>query len=138
MKVFVSIPMNGRSIEDVKYDQNHCLEELTRDFKNDGTLGEDETLTLIDVNERPTPAPANASRLWYLGEAIKRLDEADLVYFASDWYKAKGCWVEFVAAHVYEKEVVYYYHSNFALDRIRWVISMIFACLSLKDSKEDV
>lgn len=54
MKVFVSIPMNGRSIEDVKHDQNHYLEELTHDFKIDGTLGEDDTFRMTQRKSEMT------------------------------------------------------------------------------------
>ena len=32
--------------------------------------------------------------LWYLGESIKLLGQADIAYFCKDWEKYRGCCIE--------------------------------------------
>jgi hypothetical protein len=105
MKVFISLPHHGRTEEEIQNDINKYFEELKND-KN--IINEDGTWELIDTIHNVN-VPANPSRLWYLGEAIKKLNDADLVYFAGEWYTAKGCWVEFIAANLYEKNLTYGY-----------------------------
>lgn len=124
MKVFISLPMNGYTEAVVREEQQKFLKELRTDMQEKGELKVDESLELIDTVTHAS-IPANPSRLWYLGEAIKKLDEADLVYFAGDWYKAKGCWVEYVAACAYGKNVVYDYPDLQAADIFRAISSWI-------------
>ena len=123
MKVFISLPHHGRTEKEIQTDINKYFEEV----KNDKNItNEDGTWELIDTIHNAN-VPANPSRLWYLGEAIKKLNDADLVYFAGEWYTAKGCWVEFIAANLYEKKLTYYYGhpvvSMFVSDAIGAIMS---------------
>ena len=52
-------------------------------------------------------APAQAAPLWHLGESIKRLGEADVVYFCKDWQLYNGCVIEHECAVRYGKTVLY-------------------------------
>lgn len=106
MKVFISIPMNGYSEAVVREEQQKYLKELELDMRSSGRLADDDILELIDTVGHPE-APKDPSRLWYLGEAIKKLEEADLIFFVGDWYKARGCWTEFAAATAYGKKMIW-------------------------------
>ena len=33
--------------------------------------------------------------LWYIGESIKLLGQADIAYFCKDWEKYRGCCIEY-------------------------------------------
>lgn len=46
-------------------------------------------------------APTDAKPLWYLGESLKLLSEADVAYFAKGWEKARGCKIEHTCAVEY-------------------------------------
>lgn len=46
-------------------------------------------------------APTDAKPLWYLGESLKLLAEADVAYFAKGWEKARGCKIEHTCAVEY-------------------------------------
>lgn len=39
-------------------------------------------------------APANAKPLWFLGESLKLLADADVACFAPGWKNARGCVIE--------------------------------------------
>lgn len=45
-------------------------------------------------------------RLYYLGEAIKLMDKCDMVIFAKDWQRHKGCVIEHAVAKEYGIEIL--------------------------------
>lgn len=133
MKVFISLPMHGKTETAVKEDLQKYLKSLELDMHEKNQLKEDEHLELIDTVTH-SDTPAIPSRLWYLGEAIKKLDEADLVYFAEGWEKAKGCWVEFAAACAYGKPITWDY-PDLGTDRLfRLVEGAIMSCIVKEDA----
>lgn len=135
MKVFISLPMNGRNDVVVREDQTKFLKDLESDMREKNDLSDGESLELIDTVSHVN-VPENPSRLWYLGEAIKKLDNADLVYFAGDWYKAKGCWVEFVAASVYGKKMIFDYPDRKAANVFENIIGWLGAFTTQPENKE--
>lgn len=52
-----------------------------------------------------TYVPHDTTPLWYLGESIKKMSEADVVYFATGWAKARGCQIEHECAVKYNLQV---------------------------------
>lgn len=137
MKAFISLSMNGRADQVIKEDQQKFLKDLELDMKEKELLPKDETLELIDTVTHPN-APANPPRLWYLGEAIKKLNDADVVLFAGDWHKAKGCWVEFAACIAYDKQMFWDYPKNPGAARaIETVVSIISAFTNRKEEKNE-
>lgn len=46
-------------------------------------------------------APVDAKPLWYLGESLKLMAEADVAYFADGWNEARGCKIEHTCAVEY-------------------------------------
>lgn len=86
-KLFVSVPMKGRTEEEIKCSitKMHRIAEAY----------EGEELELIDswVDEAP-PANCNVS-VWYLGKSIEKLAEADVLIGIDDnIVHAPGCAVE--------------------------------------------
>ena len=129
MKLFVSMRMHGT--DETKLHER--LNSYVENVKTDENLKDDiqspiEVINTIDH----VGAPKNASRLWYLGESIKKLSDADMVYFADDWYKANGCWVEFVAAHLYldNANIIYDYPDEWTG---RWIMDIIREVLCFID-----
>lgn len=76
MKIFISLPMKGRSDEDIKKEMNEIMK--TR-YPND---------ELIDT------VIWSGSRVKCLAHSITLMTDADLVVFAPGWEKAKGCNIE--------------------------------------------
>lgn len=93
-KLFVSVPMKGRTEEEIKYSitkMHHIAEAY-----------EGEELELIDswVDEAP-PANCNVSA-WYLGKSIEKLAMADVFIGVSDLSGWPGCKIESDVARAYD------------------------------------
>lgn len=92
-KLFVSVPMKGRTEEEIKYSitKMHRIAEAY----------EGEELELIDswVDEAP-PTNCNVST-WYLGKSIEKLAEADIFIGVSDLSGWPGCKIETDVAMAY-------------------------------------
>lgn len=95
-KVFISVGMRGRKEVDVRLDidrANHSMHEM---------FGCDvETL-----DNWSCVGPDNAGRLWYLGEAVKKLGDCDACYFVKGWLKHKGCRAEYEICKLYGIEII--------------------------------
>ena len=83
-KLFVSQPMNGKTNEEILDVRSKAIESAERE------LGE--KVEVIDSFFKD--APHEAKPLWFLGESLKLLSEADVVYFAKGWEEARGCRIE--------------------------------------------
>lgn len=87
MRVFVSVPANGRADSEVGAEKAAILDRLH--------AAHDEPVELVDsfVSE-DAPVSGDRAGAWYLGESIKRLATADAAYFADGWDEARGCRIE--------------------------------------------
>ena len=92
MKVFLSLGMHGRTMEDTHKDISAMKRELRRWYP-------DEELIFVD-NADCTGSDADG-RLYYLGEAIKKMDKCDAVYFHSGYKNHKGCLIEAKICELY-------------------------------------
>lgn len=88
MKVFISQPFHGRSESEIMDERWRIVEKMLE--RGYGVYGD---IEVID-NYNKENVPENAGRLWYLGDSIKLMDEADIVVFTSGWEEAKGCIIE--------------------------------------------
>ena len=77
-KIFISQPMNGKTTEEIEDKRNHIISRLTLQFAR-----ENEHIEIIDSFFKD--APHNAKPLWYLGESIELMSEADVVFFCNGW-----------------------------------------------------
>ena len=87
-KIFISCPMKGRTEEDIR---------KTKDKMNKyAELVLEEKLEVIPSFITDTPPSDKNIGVWYLGESIKLLSDAD-VFVGLDrpyWVDAKGCAIE--------------------------------------------
>lgn len=95
-KLFISQPMNGRTNEKIIEERNkaHIASEIITGEK----------LEVIDSFFQN--APHDAKPLWFMGESIKLMAEADYVYFAPGWENARGCVIEHECAIKYGLDVI--------------------------------
>lgn len=97
-KVFISMPMNGLTEEEIK----EKLKEAQKIVREITQLG---NLEFIDSYIEES-APFGTSSLWYLGESIKRLSEANIAYFCPGWKTARGCVIEHECASKYGIRII--------------------------------
>lgn len=126
-KLFVSVPMKGRTEENIKnsIEKMHKMAELI--------FGEE--LEVIDSYvEGRVPENVNQS-VWYLGESIKKLAEAD--YFIGIQYNDfwNGCRVEADAARSYGIRATFvevrecsFLKDAFEIENKRWEENRVPVC----------
>lgn len=85
MKLFISQPMAGKTDKEI-------LDERERVIRNVKELFPDKEIE--EIKSFFEDAPHDATPLWYLGESIKLLGQADIAYFCKDWEKYRGCCIE--------------------------------------------
>lgn len=85
MKVFLSMPMHGRSDEEI-------LRDREKFFKLIKKLDAFKDAELIDNFTKP--AEITDSRIKMLGDSIMKMAEADVAVFVSGWRQSNGCDVE--------------------------------------------
>lgn len=97
-KVFISMPMNGFTESEIR-EKLKEQQQVVRDITQLGGL------EFIDTFIEEA-APFGTSVLWYLGESIKRLSEANIAYFAPGWKDARGCVIEHECASKYGIHII--------------------------------
>ena len=90
MKIYISLPISGRKIEEVKAEAS----ELAKLLKQEGHE---------PVNPFEVSTNENASYAEHMGKDIQALLECDGAFFARGWQKSKGCRLEYLAACIYNK-----------------------------------
>lgn len=97
MRVFISQPMSDKSDEQILEERELAKAKLKALYT--------EPIEIIDSFFEE--APYDAKPLWYLGESLKLLGEADIAYFCKDWEKYRGCTIEHECAVRYGIECIY-------------------------------
>lgn len=90
-KLFISQPMKDKTDAEILA----VREQAIQSAKN--LLGED--VEVIDSFFQD--APHDAKPLWFLAKSLELLATADVVYFAKDWEKYRGCRIENTCAVEY-------------------------------------
>ena len=99
-KIFISQPMNGKTTEEIENERNYTISILTSRFAK-----ENERIEIIDSFFKD--APHDSKPIWYLGESIKLMSEADVVFFCNGWQTARGCQIEHDCALEYGIDTMY-------------------------------
>ena len=114
-KIFLSLPMSGRSNKEIRAQ----IEQMKMEFLLKNPLDKGELIEFVhnflemevETNtfdpfegERKTPA------LYYLGRAINKMAYCDGVYFGKGWSKARGCLIEMEACVKYD--ILYLINRN--------------------------
>ena len=95
-KLFISQPMRGKTNEEIEVERAKAIEEAKAVLKED--------VEVIDSFFKG--APVDAKPLWFLGKSIELLSQADIVYFAKDWNKYRGCKIEYMCAIEYDLNII--------------------------------
>ena len=90
MKIFISMPMNGKTREEIIERRREIENLLVERFTS-------ETITIIDsLVDDPTKGP-----IWCLGYSIQKMEDADLIVFDKGWREARGCKIEYDVCSYY-------------------------------------
>nr|DAV90887.1 MAG TPA: Blasticidin M [Caudoviricetes sp.] len=92
-KLFVSVPMKGRTEEEIK--------ASIQKMKKVAEIYEGEELELIDSYVEDNPPKGNKEAVWYLGESLKKLAQADVFMGICESYDWNGCCIERETADKY-------------------------------------
>lgn len=92
-KLFVSVPMKGRTEVEIK--------ETMEKMKKIAEIYEGEELEMIDSYIEHNPPQNSNQGVWYLGESLKKLSEADVVVGINDSWSWSGCHIEMQTAGAY-------------------------------------
>ena len=124
IRIFMSYGMNGRTEEEQResrmrlikraklYFKDDTLDKYTEAWKlrHDGELSQDEidnTESYIRFEDNHKCAGSDKDgRLYYLGEAIKKMDKCDAIIFDYDWKEHKGCQIERQVAATYGLKII--------------------------------
>lgn len=88
--VFISLPMKGRTEEDVLKEMLDVFEKLEKRFPNI-------SFAFVDSYHKAIPSDISETRkegAWIITHSLKLMAMSDLVIFAGGWASAKGCIVE--------------------------------------------
>ena len=103
MKVFISQPMNGRAEADIITEREKIKGRIREEFG--------EHVEFIDGYHQDYIPTEGSIPIKHLAKRIEALADADLVYFAEGWDKARGCRIENEIAIEYGLDVVECYKN---------------------------
>lgn len=92
-KLFVSVPMKGRTEEEIK--------TSIQKMKKIAEIYEEEELELIDSYIEDNPPKDNNQAIWFLGESLKKLAQADVFIGINEAWDWCGCYIEIETAKRY-------------------------------------
>lgn len=97
MKLFISQPMNGKSVGEILKEREKIIAHC-KEMYGDNT----EVIESYFEQEPESKNPA----LYNLGKSLILLADADLAYFAKGWENFRGCKIENTCAIEYGIEVI--------------------------------
>lgn len=92
-KIFVSAPMKGRAEEEIR--------KTIDKMKNIAEIYEGEEMELIDSYIEDNPPKDSKEAVWYLGESLKKLAQADVFIGIRESFDWNGCQIEKETAEKY-------------------------------------
>lgn len=92
-KLFVSVPMKGRTEGEIK--------KSIQKMKKIAEIFEGEELELIDSYIEDNPPKDNNQAIWFLGESLKKLAQADVFIGICESYDWNGCSIKRETAEKY-------------------------------------
>lgn len=85
MNIFVSMPMNGKTDEEIIAKMQEVEKKFNKDNVGYVVCGYTDTTDMVNVPHIFVNC---------LSEAIKRMSYCDVVYFVDGWQTARGCQIE--------------------------------------------
>lgn len=99
MKVFISVPMRGRTDEEIAKAiaiAKGKLSEMAEE-NNEVIKYADNFVKVSSDMDIKNPSTS----MWCLGGAIQKMSECDAIYFCPGWQEARGCVIERHVAVLY-------------------------------------
>lgn len=93
-KIYISLPITGQPIVEARKKAQVVKAEMSNRGHN--------VITPFDVC-----LEKNMPYSYYMGKDIMALLECDTVYFIRGWEKSRGCLLEYSAAKIYGKEMMF-------------------------------
>lgn len=101
VNVFISQPMKDKTREEIIKERYKTIAWIYEDLaKATYTLKDVDKVNIIDSYLGDSKDVKN-SPVWYLGESIKLMSDADYVVFCNGWEDARGCRIERTIANEY-------------------------------------
>lgn len=94
MKIFISQKMGNLTEEQITLKRAKIIEYLESQFADFEVIN-----SILQPGEHPP--------LWYLGKSVELLSNADLAVFDTEWYKSRGCKIEFQCCVEYGIKVLF-------------------------------
>ena len=95
--VFISLPMNGYSMENIEQRKQQIIEKLGPEFVDIAAVSQ--------MYPGYTNSSTNTALNW-LGNSIMQMSNANYVYFAPGWENARGCRIEHECAVQYDMPIL--------------------------------
>lgn len=92
MKIFISLPMRGRTDEEISVEINRIHSKY----------GKNDTEFIDSFIEKDIKDGYKTISLAYLARSLDLMAKADMVVFAKGWKEARGCKIEHQCAVDYE------------------------------------
>lgn len=96
VKVMISQPMRGKTIERVKKERSEVVKKL-----------QEYGYTVLDTVFGNPVQPDDNEAIYNLAESIKYIAKADIIYFMKGWEYSRGCKIEHEVSVEYGKEIIY-------------------------------
>lgn len=116
-KLFVSVPMKGRTEEEIK--------ASIQKMKKIAEIYEGEKLELIDSYIEDNPPKDSKEAVWYLGESLKKLAQADVFIGICESYDWNGCCIERETAEKYGIKV-YMIPARYVIDNYNALLCKLY------------
>ena len=106
MKIFISQPMSGLELDEIKETRKEAVMFATEFLLSNNLVKDTDKVSILD-NLQEDLDPVTTHALEYLGNDIKMLKDAGLICFAKGWEKSKGCNIEFQVAKTYNIKMIF-------------------------------
>lgn len=109
-KLFVSVPLKGRTEKEIK--------ASIQKMKKVAEIYEGKELELIDSYIEDNPPKDSKETIWYLGERLKKLSQADVFIGICESYDWNGCRIERKIAEKYDIKA-YLIPASYVIDNYK-------------------
>lgn len=102
IKLFISQPMRDKTNEEIEFERQKAIDYTISLLKDD--FNDERPVEVIQSFFKD--APHEAKPLWFLGESLKCLSNADIAYFCAGWENYRGCRIEHICCEDYEIPII--------------------------------
>jgi hypothetical protein len=98
MKIFISMGMMAKSTDQVRVEMYKVFKHILKRLPHAELID-----SIIDDADTNIALGGDSVGIYYLGESVKRMAEADIVFFVNNWFDFRGCKIEREIAKRYDK-----------------------------------